>query len=46
MLLPAPRGTSGVPVAPAHAASARASSASAGTATARGHARAIPAASP
>jgi hypothetical protein len=45
MLLPAPRGTSGVPVAAAHRASATTSSASAGTATARGSARATPAAS-
>ena len=45
MLLPEPRGTSGARRSAAHATSGATSSASAGTATARGHARAIPAAS-
>jgi hypothetical protein len=45
MLLPEPRGTSGVHVAAAHRTSVHASAASAGTETARGRMRAMPAAS-
>ena len=46
MLLPDPRGTSGVRVSAAQRTSVRTSSASAGTATPSGRIRSIPAASP